>query len=161
MPLHTFAPPAFSREPSAHVSEPGSPGFGIVSNCHTISPVRALNARMEPGYASSLSLVEKPMMSVSSKTTPGTVTPMKPRVISSGVMSTFPPSPKPLMSWPSVALIPISVFPCEKNSRLSSRFAQYIKPRCAPPSIPRSLRHISSPVAAFKAKGNRRLGDRP
>ena len=74
MPVQTLAPPARSSEPSAHVSEPVSPGFGIVSNCHTRLPSTALKARIEPGYAFASSLVEKPRISLSSKTSPGTVT---------------------------------------------------------------------------------------
>ena len=74
MPDQTLAPPARSSDPSPQVSAPGSPGAGIVSNCHTGLPSTALNARIEPGNAFASSLVEKPKISLSSNTTPGTVT---------------------------------------------------------------------------------------
>ena len=44
--------PEYSHEPSSHVSFPYSPGWGMVWNSHSSSPVRTSKPRTSPGASS-------------------------------------------------------------------------------------------------------------
>ena len=50
--VHTVTLPAYSFEPSCQVSLPNSPFCGIGWNVHRTLPVRASNARIQPGICS-------------------------------------------------------------------------------------------------------------
>src|SRR4029450_1854143 len=76
IPGHEFAPPAVFHASLGHVSEPDSPGCGMVGNVQRSLPVRMSYARTCPGAAPSLSLTRLPWMSRSSNTTPGLVATM-------------------------------------------------------------------------------------
>ena len=70
-PAHAFAPPEILYASAGHVSYPSSPGLGIVWKIQRSLPVLTSNARMWPGEPGSVSGTVLPMISMSSKTTPG------------------------------------------------------------------------------------------
>ena len=104
----------------------------------------------------------KPVMILSSNTTPGAVrAKWPPRSSSFGRMLSLPPLPKDSTSEPSSALRAMSSAPAAKRMRRSLPRSHYMRPRWA--ALGRSsssLRHTSLPVAAFRANGTTD-GERP
>lgn len=106
-PVHTLAPPTYRWASGGHVSWPGSPGCGMVWKRQTSLPVRMSKARIGPGAAGAgPSPRRMPMMSRSSKTTPGVVAcrerPEASRP-SPSLRSMDPSRPKPGMRRPVTA----------------------------------------------------------